>query len=56
MDTDLRIPVTQGQKDAIQEAASAAGMDMAAWIRPILMEAATREIVKGKGRKRRSGK
>ena len=56
MDTDLRVPVTRAQKDTIREAATAAGMDMAAWIRPILLKAATQETTKSKGKKRRSDK
>lgn len=53
MDVDLRIPVTAAQKDLVQQAAMAAGMDMASWARPILHEAAKREIAKTTGTKRR---
>ena len=42
-DVDLRIPVTSDQKEAIAEAARVAGMDMAAWARPILLAAAQGE-------------
>ncbi len=48
MDTDLRIPVTVGQKETIQQAAELAQSDMAPWARQILLEAAKREIVKTK--------
>lgn len=43
-DTDLRIPVTASDKQLIQNAAALAGMDMAAWVRPILRAAAEAEI------------
>lgn len=39
-DVDLRIPVTSDQKEIIAEAARTAGLDMAAWARPILLAAA----------------
>jgi hypothetical protein len=39
-DTDLRIPVTAEQKEAILRASKRAGQDMAAWARPILLQAA----------------
>jgi len=42
-DVDLRIPVTSDQKEAIVEAARIAGLDMAAWARPILLAAAMGE-------------
>lgn len=51
---DLRVPVTNEQKELIAEAMRLAGQDMATWARPILLTAA-REIVdaakKTKGRK-----
>ncbi len=47
MDVDLRIPVTAEQKATIQQAATAAGQDMAAWARPILFEAANDKIDEG---------
>lgn len=43
---DLRIPVTADQKELIAKAARLQGEDMAAWARPILLEAA-RAIVEG---------
>jgi hypothetical protein len=41
-DVDLRIPVTVDQKELVAEAARREGIDMAAWARPILLEAARR--------------
>jgi hypothetical protein len=49
MDKDLRIPVTIHQRDTVNAAAEAAGQDMATWARPILLEAAKRELAKHKG-------
>jgi len=46
MDADLRIPVSTDQKALIQRGAVAAGQDMATWARPILLEAAERQIAK----------
>jgi hypothetical protein len=46
MDKDLRIPVTSDQRETVNRAAQAAGMDMAAWARPILLAAAKRESAK----------
>jgi len=37
---DLRIPVTEDQKEQIVKAARLAGMDMAEWERPVLLAAA----------------
>lgn len=39
-DVDLRIPVTAEQKELIVRAAQLEGADMAAWARPILLQAA----------------
>jgi hypothetical protein len=39
-DADLRIPVTTGQKETVLQAAKLAGVDMATWARPILLQAA----------------
>jgi hypothetical protein len=39
-EAELRIPVTVDQKELIAQAASAGGVDMAAWARPILIHAA----------------
>ena len=38
--SDLRIPLTDGQKGLIVQAARLAGIDMAAWARPIILQAA----------------
>jgi uncharacterized protein (DUF1778 family) len=46
MDVDLRIPVTGEQKKLIQQAAELAESDMAAWARPVLLEAAKRQITR----------
>ena len=51
--TELAI---QREKNLVRQAATAAGSEMAAWARPILLEAAKRELVKSKGKKRRSTK
>lgn len=37
---DLRIPLTEAQKDLIVRAARLEGTDTAAWARPMLLEAA----------------
>jgi hypothetical protein len=37
---DLRIPVTDAQKELIAEAVGLLCMDMAAWARPLLIQAA----------------
>jgi hypothetical protein len=46
MDVDLRIPVTDDQKEAISEAARADQTDLATWARPILLRAAERRLAK----------
>jgi len=51
MDKNLMISVTVAQRDLVNQGAAAAGKDMATWARPILVEAAKREIAKSKGRK-----
>jgi len=43
-DVDLRIPVTKEQKELIAHAVKVAGADMAAWARPILLEAAEKAL------------
>jgi hypothetical protein len=48
MCVDLRIPVTVAQKEAIIAAASMDQSDMAAWVRPLLLEAAQSRIAKSK--------
>ncbi len=47
-DFDLRIPVTADQKELILQAAKLEGADMAAWVRPILLEAAEQLLFKRK--------
>jgi hypothetical protein len=51
MDKDLRIPVTAEQRATVNQAAGLAGSDMAAWARPILLDAAKREMAKHRGGK-----
>ena len=45
-DVDLRIPVTNEQKERIMEAIALDGMDMASWARPILLRAAEERLHK----------
>jgi hypothetical protein len=45
-DVDLRIPVTEEQKKTIAEAAASDQSDVAAWIRPIILRAAERRLLK----------
>ena len=53
MDRDLRIPVTSDQKTLVFAAAAASGMDVAAWVRSLLVSAAKRTLAeKRKHRKR----
>jgi uncharacterized protein (DUF1778 family) len=49
-DADLRIPLTAEQKKLVMDAAALEGEDMAAWVRPILLDAARRVA-----KKKRSG-
>lgn len=48
-DVDLRVPVTLEQKELIVRAARLDGMDMAAWVRPILVREAQRRVKKPGG-------
>jgi uncharacterized protein (DUF1778 family) len=55
MKVSVRIPLTEDQKRLIEEAASLDQSDMTAWIRPILIQAASERIAKNKnetGRRR----
>jgi uncharacterized protein (DUF1778 family) len=52
MDVDLRVPVTADQKTMIYEAAKADQLDVAAWVRPILLDAARSRLEKVKTAKR----
>jgi hypothetical protein len=47
-DVDLRIPVSQEQKERIMQAVALEGVDMAAWARPILLKAAENRLRKQK--------
>ncbi|MCX5637771.1 MAG: hypothetical protein NTX52_08790 [Planctomycetota bacterium] len=51
MDVPLIVMVTEEQKGLIKNAANAAGSDMSAWIRPILLKAARQEMLSTKGQK-----
>ena len=44
MDVDLRIPVTAHQKATIINAATAAGFELASWVRPILLREAEKRL------------
>jgi hypothetical protein len=41
---DLRVPLTEAQKERIAQAAKLDDVDMAAWARPILLRAAEERI------------
>jgi hypothetical protein len=43
-DFDLRVPLTASQKALVAKAARLEGQDMAAWARPILIEAASKRV------------
>ncbi|MGD0389279.1 MAG: hypothetical protein ABSC42_10020 [Tepidisphaeraceae bacterium] len=43
---DLRIPLTEDQKKLVSEAASADDADVAAWVRPIVLRAASKRLAK----------
>ena len=45
-DVDLRVPVTEEQKELIVRAARLDGLDMAAWVRPMLVKEAQKRIKK----------
>jgi hypothetical protein len=47
-DADLRIPLTVEQKRLIVEAAALAESDMATWLRPIILQAASEKVAKAK--------
>jgi len=50
---DLRVPVTQEQKEVVAEAMRLSGQDMASWARPILLDAAQTIISEAAKRARR---
>jgi uncharacterized protein (DUF1778 family) len=45
---DVRIPLTEEQKELVSEAASSDGSDVATWLRPIVLSAAEDRIAKKK--------
>ena len=45
---DVRIPLTEEQKETITEAAAAEQLDVAAWLRPIVLHAAEERLQKRK--------
>jgi hypothetical protein len=47
-DNDLRIPMTASQKQLIKSAAETENTDMAAWARPLLIQAAEAVVAKRK--------
>jgi len=47
-DYHLRVPLTDTQRELVEEAAKLSDQDMAAWARLILLEAAKRRIAKGR--------
>jgi uncharacterized protein (DUF1778 family) len=44
MDETLIVKLTTDQKDAIKQAADAAKAELSDWVRPILMDAAKRQL------------
>jgi uncharacterized protein (DUF1778 family) len=53
MDVPLRIMLTAEQSQLIREAAGGQGIDVSAWARPILLEAARQALGAVGGKKRR---
>jgi uncharacterized protein (DUF1778 family) len=53
MRVPLRIMLTADQKELIEQAAKLEGVDMTAWVRPILLQLAKERIGKGKDGKHR---
>lgn len=47
-DSDLRIPLTVEQKRLIVEAATLAESDVATWLRPIVLQAASEKVAEAK--------
>ena len=54
MDEEIRIPLTEVQKASIRRSADAEGMDMAEWIRRIILPLANKSG--GRGNRTRSAK
>ena len=50
MNIPLRIMLTAEQKAIIEQAAAADGLDMTAWARPLLLQAAQERVAKSGGR------
>ena len=46
LNVPLRIMLTADQKDLIADAAKMDGVDVAVWVRPIILDAAKRRIAK----------
>jgi hypothetical protein len=55
MNIPLRIMLSGEQREVIERAALIEGLDMTAWARPILLEAARRRLAKTKGASKRVG-
>jgi hypothetical protein len=55
MDRDLRIPVTAEQKALVFAAATSDGMDLAAWVRPVILRLAQEKLAESEKRNRRAG-
>jgi uncharacterized protein (DUF1778 family) len=53
-DYDLRVPLTEAQKDMIIQAARIEGEDRATWARSILLDAAKRTV--GRAKKTKHGR
>ena len=58
---DLRVPLTESQKELIAQVAQLEGIDMATWARPVLLRAAAERIAEsrsrgGNGSQEKSGK
>ncbi len=51
----LRVMLTAEQDDLIRQAAKLEGMDVAAWARPLLTEAARERVAKRKARRQGKG-
>jgi len=55
MSVDLRIPVTAAQKELVFQAAALSGNDLAAWVRPVILRLARKEVTKAEREKKRTG-
>lgn len=53
MNRSIRLMLTEDQEKLIHQAAALEGVDMTAWVRPLILEAARERIAKSeKGKKR----